>query len=153
MFDAKGGEGASMLDLGGACEMDTFFCVWYVMHSCLFLCIVIYVIFAGLWDLCDMCSLYFVIYMICHLVMLICFAFVFYSVSNELYFVYSCLFYIFWVHYVGLVRLSIPNPFDLNVICLYEPSMFKTSLISFTHTRGSVVINHQKGGDWKHLGP
>ena len=31
MLDAKGGEGASMLDLGGACEMDLLFCV--LLHA------------------------------------------------------------------------------------------------------------------------
>jgi len=43
VLDAKGGEGASMLDLGGACEMDSFYCVLLSCISCLLSCIVIYV--------------------------------------------------------------------------------------------------------------
>ena len=43
----------------------------------------------------DMCALYFEFF-ICHItcVMLICFASVFYSDANELYYLYSCLFHI-----------------------------------------------------------
>ena len=75
----------------------------------------------------------------------------FYSDANELYYLYSCLFHIFWVHHVGLVHISLTNTFVLIDKSLYDPSMLKTSTLS--HTRGSIVINHQKGGDWKHLGP
>ena len=120
------------------------FCV--LLHAFTFTsCIVIYVICVWLWDLCDMCALY--------LIMLICLASVFYSDSNELYISYSCLINILWVLCVGLGHISMPTPLVLIIKCLYEPSMLKTSPIYFTHTRGSVVINHQKGRDWKHLGP
>jgi hypothetical protein len=125
-------------------------CVILSCISCLLSCIVTYV---WLWDLCDMCALYIDLYMSCHLVMLICLASALYSDSNKLYVMYSCVFPILWVHCVGLGYISKPNPFVLIVKCLYEPSKLKTSLISFTHTRGGVVINHQKEGDWKHLGP
>ena len=114
MFDAKGGEGSSMLDLGGACEMDSlggacemdsFFCMrWthsfacYFMHSCLLLCIKLYLCDSDIYVIviCDMCALYFESF-ICHItsVMLICFASAFYSDANELCYLYSCLFYIF----------------------------------------------------------
>ena len=51
------------------------------------------------------------IYMSCHFVMLIYFASAFYSDTNELYFVYSYVFHILWVHCVGLDHISMPNPF------------------------------------------
>ena len=93
-----------------------------------------------------MCALYFELF-ICHItcVMLICFASAFNSDTNELYYLYSCLFHIFGVHYVGLGHISLPNTFGLIDKSLYEPSMLKTS--SLSHTRGGIVINHQKGGD------
>ena len=96
--------------------------------------------------ICDMCALYFELF-ICHItyVTLIFFASVFYSDANELYYLYSCLFHIFGVHYVGLGQISLPNSFVLIVKSLYEPSMLQTSTLS--HTRGGIVINHQKEGD------
>ena len=95
-----------------------------------------YLIYMWWWDLCDMCALYIDLY-ICHvfLVMLICFASIFYSDSNELYFMYSCLIHIYWVHHVGLGHISMSNPFALIVKSLYEPSMLKTSLMYFTYSR------------------
>ena len=51
----------------------------------------------------------------------------------------------FGVHYVGLDHISLTNSFVLIAKSLYEPSMLKTSTLS--HTRGGIVINHQKGGD------
>ena len=89
------------------------------------------------------CSLLWFIYMSCHLAMLICLASVFYSNSNELYLLYSCLFHIYWVHHVGLGHIRMYNSFALIVKSLYEPSMLKIS--SLSHTRGCIVINHQKG--------
>ena len=86
------------------------------------------------WDLCDRCALYIVLYMSCHLVVLIGFAFAFYSDSNELYFMYSYLIHIFWVHHVGLGHISMPNSFALIVKSLYEPSMLKTSSL-FIYSR------------------
>ena len=77
------------------------------------------------------------------------FASVFYSDANELYLLYSCLFHIFWVQCVGLGHIRLSNSFVLIVKSLCDPSMLKTSSLSYT--RGSIVINHQKGGDWKHL--
>ena len=153
-----------MLDLGGAIYLGgaylsyLVFYVWYtIMHSCLLSCIKLYLCDSDIyvmWYLCDMwhvCSLPWITYMSCHLVMLICFASAFYSDANELYFLYSCLFHIYWVHHVGLGHISLPNSFVLIVKSLYEPSMLKTS--SLLQTRGCIVINYQKGGDWKHLGP
>ena len=100
----------SMLDLGGACEMDSIFCVWYFMHSRLLSYIVLYVIYVWFWNLCDMCALYFDIY-----VMSLCYAYLLcFRVllnTNELYFVYSYVFHILWVHCVGLDHISMPNPF------------------------------------------
>ena len=115
-----------MLNLGRACEMDLFFCAWYFMHSRFLSCIMLYVKYVWLWDLCDMCALYLDIYVMsldyAHLLcfhvllqfkwaLLHCFASVFYSYSNELYFMYSCLIHIFWVHLVGLGHISMSNPF------------------------------------------
>ena len=164
VFDAKGGEGLSMIDiggviyLGGAYLLHLDFYVWYLI------CIHVYfyalnyisviVILMWSWLLCDiwhMCSLLWSLYMSYHLVMLIYFASVFYSDANELYFLYSCLFHICWVHHVGLGHISLPNSFVLIVKSLYEPSMLKTSCL--LHTRCCIVINHQKEGDWNHLGP
>ena len=74
----------------------------------------------------DMCALYFKS-LICHItnVMLICFASTFYSDANELYYLYSCLFHTFGVHYVGLGHISLPNSFVLIDKSLYEPSPSK----------------------------
>ena len=91
-------------------------------------------------------ALYFELF-ICHItcVVLICFAFAFYSDANKLYYLYSCVFHIFGVHYVGLGHISLPNSFILIDKSLCDPSMLKTSTLS--HTRGGIVIAHQKGGD------
>ena len=69
----------------------------------------------------------------------------FYSDANELYYLYSCLFHIFGVHYDSLGHISLLNTFVLIDKSLYDPSMLKNS--SLSHTRGGIVINHQKGGD------
>ena len=146
---------------------DTFLCihVYYYALNYISVIVIVIMILMWLWYLCDsdvnvifmwyvtcVCVLStWIIYMSCHLVMLICLASAFYSDSNELYFLYSCLFHIYWVHHVGLGHISMSNSFALIVKSLYEPSMLKTSLI--LRTRGCVVINHQTGGDWKHLGP
>ena len=124
-----------MLDLGGAWDgLDSFglSCVILLAFTFTFMHCIIYMWW---WDLCDMCALYIVLYMSCHLVMLIGFAFVFYSDSNEFYFIYSCLIHIFWVHHVGLSHISMPNSFVPIIKSLYEPSMLKTLLISFTYSR------------------
>ena len=118
------------------------------MHSCLLLCIELLKCDRNrdIHVICDMCALYFELF-IYHItcVMLICFASVFNSDANELYYLYSCLFHTFGVHYVGLGHISLPNSFVLIAKSLYDPSMLKTS--SFLHTRGCIVINHQKGRD------
>ena len=111
------------------------FYVWYtIMHSCLLSCIELYLCDSDIymmWYLCDMwhvCSLLWIIYMSYHLVMLIFFASAFYSDANKLYYLYSCLFYIFWVHHVGLGHISLSNFFVLIDKGLYEPSMLKPNL-------------------------
>ena len=118
------------------------------MHSCLLLCIELHKCDRNhdIYVTCDMCALYFELF-ICHItcVMLICFVSAFNSNANELYYLYSCLFHTFGVHYVGLDHISLPNSFVLIDKSLYDPSMLKTSTLS--HTRGSIVINHQKGED------
>ena len=137
-----------MLDLGGACEMVGLDSILLVSRFnsfgllCVILCAFTFtfmhcIIYMWWWDLCDMCATYIdiYIYMSCHLVMLICFASAFYSDSNELYFMYSCLIHTYWVHHVGLGHISMSNSFALIVKSLYEPSMLKTSLISFTYSR------------------
>ena len=112
---------------------------------CLLSCIELYLCDSDIYVIviCDMCALYFELF-ICHItcVMLICFASAFYSDANELYYLYSCLFHIFGVHYVGLGHISLPNSFVLIDKSIYDPSMLKTS--SLSHTRGGIVINHQK---------
>ena len=101
MLDAKGGEGASMLELGGALHLgracDSFHLVFYVsysMHSRLPSCIVLHTCDGDTYVTCVLSTLIY-IYMSCHLIMLICFASAFYSDLNELYLMYSCLFHIF----------------------------------------------------------
>ena len=94
----------------------------------------IHVMVRLMWHVCSL-HWYIYIYMSCHLVMLICFASSFYSDSNELYFMYSCLIHIYWVHHVGLGHISMSNPFALIVKSLYELSMLKTSLISSIYSR------------------
>ena len=157
MLDAKGGEGPSML---GTEYVRFRGSVWDGLDSfdlsCVILCAFTFtfmhcILYMWWRDLCDRCAVYIVLYMSCHLVMLIGFASAFYSDSNELYYMYSYLIHIFWVHYVGLGHISMPNSFVLIVKSLYKLSMLKTS--SLTHTGGCIVINHQKEGDWKHLGP
>ena len=139
-----------MLDRGGTCEMVSirffwsFVCDTSCIHIYFHALYYIHVIVRLMWHV---CSLHWYICVCvcvcararacvsCHLVMLICFASTFYSDSNELYFMYSCLIHIFWVHHVGLGRTSMSNSFVLIVKCLYEPSMLKTSLISSTYSR------------------
>ena len=108
--------------------------VWDFMHSCFLSCIALHTCDSETYVTCVLSTLIY-IDMSCHLIMLICFASAFYSDSNELYFMYSCLIHIFWVHHVGLGHISMSNPFTLIVKSLYEPSMLKTSLISSTYSR------------------
>ena len=103
-------------------------CIHVYFHALNYIRVIVIVIW-------HVCSLLWFIYMSCHLVMLICFASVFHFNSNELYFLYSCLIHIYWVHHVGLGHISMSNSFALIVKSLYEPSMLKTSLISFTCSR------------------
>jgi hypothetical protein len=104
-----------------------FFCVWYFMHSRLLSCIVLYTCDC---ETCDMCTLYFDIYMSYHLVMLICLASAFHSDSIEHYFLYSCLFHIMWVHCVSLGHISMPSPF-----CSYRQMLLWTKHVeNLTHS-------------------
>ena len=58
---------------------------------------------------------------------------------------YTHAYFTYCVHHVGLGHISMSNSFALIVKSLYEPSILKTS--SLLHTRGCIVINHQKGED------
>ena len=62
-----------MLDLGGACEMDSFFCVLLSCISCLLSCIELHTCDCDIYVTCDMCALYFDLY-ICHVTSLCSFA-------------------------------------------------------------------------------
>ena len=106
--------------------------VWYIMHSRLLSCIVLYTCDGETYVTCVLSTLFYICHVtwLCSLVLL-----TFYSDSNELYFMYSYLIHIFWLHHVGLGHISMPNPFVLIVKSLYELSMLKTSLISFTCSR------------------
>ena len=121
---------------------------YYAFVVCLLLSIKLYLCESDIYVIViyDMCAFYFELFT-CHVIcaMLICFASAFYSDANEFYYLYSCLFYIYRVHHVSLGHISLPNSFVLIVKSLYEPSMLKTSTLS--DTRGSIVINHQKGAD------
>ena len=132
---------------------DTLLCIHVYFHALNYIRVIV-IFMWYVWYLCDMwhvCSLLWSLYMSCHFIMLIWFASAFYSDSNEFYFLYSCLFHIYWVHHVGLGHIRMPNASVLIIKSLYEPNMLKTSSLSYT--RGCIVINHQKRGDWKHLGP
>ena len=109
---------------------DTLLCIHAYFHALNYIRVIVK--FMWLWYLCDMwhvCSLLWSLYMSCHLVMLICFASAFYSDSNELYFLYSCLFHIYWVHHVGLGHISLSNFFVslskayMNQAC-WKPHLF-----------------------------
>ena len=120
--------------------------IHYYAFVCLLLCIKLYLCDSNIYVIviCDMCALYFESF-ICHIscIMLICLASAFNSDANELYYLYSCLFHTFGVHYVGLGHINLPNSFVRIDKSLYDPSMLKTSTL--LHTRGGIVINHQKG--------
>ena len=90
MLDDKGGEGASMLDLGealdlgGACDLFLLCetsCIHVYFHALSYLHVMV--------RLCDMCALYIDLY-IYHVTWLSSFVLLlhFYSYSNELYFMY-----------------------------------------------------------------
>ena len=157
----KGERDRVWLDLGGAIYLGgayglllLAFYVWYItMHSCLLSCIELHTcdcnIYVWLWYLCDMCALYSILY-ICHVIWLCSFALLprFYSDSNELYFLYSCLFHIYWVHHVGLGHISMSNSFVLIVKSLYEPSPLKTSLF---HILEVVLSSITKKGEIKSI--
>jgi hypothetical protein len=140
------GEGASMLDLGECVR-------WTRSFMCDASCIHVYFhALCYMWYMWDMCALYLVIYMTCHSFMLICFASTLYSNSNELYLMYSCLFHILWVWCVNLGHISYLTLLSLLLIAYMNQACWKPHS-SLTHTRSGVVIHHQKGEDWKHLGP
>ena len=109
---------------------DTFLCIHVYFHALNYICVSViftwYVIF--MWYVTCVLSTLNYLYMSYHLFMVICFASAFYSDANELYFLYSCLFHIFWVHHVVLGHISLPNTFVLIAKSLYEPSMLKPHL-------------------------
>ena len=136
------------------------FYVWYIMHSCLLLCIKllkcdhnrnINVIMIFMWYVTCVLSTLNYLYVISLVLCSFAFASAFYSDANELYLLYSCLFHIFGVHYVGLGHISLLNSFGSYWQKLIWTKHNKN--LTLSHTRGGIVINHQKGGDWKHLGP
>ena len=141
-----------LIYLGGAYLLCLAFYVWYItMHSYYFHALnyisVIVIFMWDVWYLCDMwhvCSLLWSLYMSCHFIMLIWFASALYSDSNELYFLYSCLFHIYLVHHVGLGHISLPNTFVLVDKSLYEPSISKTSLF---HILEMVLSSITKKGE------
>ena len=111
MFDAKGGEGSSMLVLGGATYLgelslsirlsitfEVLCVIHYYAFVCLLLCIKLYLCDSDIYVIMiyDMCAFYFELFT-CHITcaMLICFASAFHFDANELYYLYSCLFHIF----------------------------------------------------------
>ena len=115
---------------------DTLQCIHVYFHALNYIRVIV-IFMWYVWYLCNMChvcSLLWSLYMSCHFIMLIWFASAFYSNSNELYFLYSCLFHIYWVHHVGLGHISLPNSFVLSVKSWYEPSMLTTSSL-FTYSR------------------
>ena len=123
-------------------------CVRHYAFMFTYLCIELYKCDSDIYVICDMCALYFDLY-ICHVTSLCSFGLLprSYSDANEFYYLYPFLFHIYLVHHVGLGHISLPNSFVLIVKSFYEPSMLKTS--SLLHTRGCIVINHQKSGRLK----
>ena len=108
---------------------DTLLCIHVYFHALNYIRVIVIL----MWHV---CSLLWFIYIwhvtpLCSFALLPCFN----SDSNELYFMYSYLIHIFWVHHVGLGHISMSNPFAIIVKSLYEPSILKTSFISFTYSR------------------
>ena len=95
------------------------FYVWYtIMHSlCVYIYALnyIYVIVISTWSWYMTCVLSTLNYLYVISLVLCSFAFAsaFYSDANELYYLYSCIFHIFWVHHDGLGHISLSNTFVL----------------------------------------
>ena len=149
VHDTKGGERVNILNLGGHVR-------WTRSFMCDTSCFHVYShALCYMWYMCETyvtCVLSTLIYMSCHLIMLICFASAFHSDTNEFYFVYLCLFHTLWVHCVGLDHICMLNPPLFLLSIAYMSQAYWEPHSSFIHTRGCVVIDHWKGGHWKHLG-
>jgi hypothetical protein len=142
------------VDSGGAYErvLVLWVLLSYIMFATLHLHCMTYVFLSYS---CDMLCFIGLIPLTCHLFgdLLVCPASTFYSIfirailsCTNL----SCL--ILWVHYVGLGHISNPfNPVSNCLLLMWTKHVRKPQLLNLL-TRG-VVINHQKRGDWKHLGP
>ena len=143
MLNTKGGEGPSMLGtkyvrFRGSMRWTRFFwsfvcdtsCIHIYFHALYY----IHVMVRLMWHVCSLhCYIY--IYMSCHLdyAHLLCFCILLrfkWALLHVL-----MLSHIYWVHHVGLSHISISNLFVLIIKSIYEPSMLKTSLISFTYSR------------------
>ena len=96
--------------------------------------IYVIVISTWLWYMTCVLSILNHLYVISLVLCSFAFASAFYSDANELYYLYSCLFHIFGVHYVGLGHISLPNSFVLIVKKLIWSKHVK-NLNSFTYSR------------------
>ena len=122
------------------------------MHSCLLSCIELHKcdcdinVICDIYVICDMCAFYFDLY-ICHVTSLCSFGLLPHFTTIQMSFISCTHAYFISIEYImiGLGHISIPNSFILIAKSLYEPSRLKTS--SLLHTRGCIVMNHQKRGD------
>jgi hypothetical protein len=134
-----------MIDLGGVSEswISFLMCASPMHHVYLFrIALVRYFVryFIFLWDICDMCALYLVIFcgmslpfahMCCfrvftliHMSLLLC--------TNA-----SCLF--LWVHHVGLGHISTPNPFVLIASVYVNQAHWKPQTLHTQEVLSSVT--------------
>ena len=110
--------------------------IHYYAFVCLLLCIKLYLCDSDIYVIVifDMCALYFEVIslVLCSFALLPCFT------PMQMSFITCTHAYFISLEYinVGLGHISLPNSFVL---------IDKSS--SLSHTRGGIVINHQKGGD------
>ena len=111
---------------------DTLLCIHRVFT---FMYWTIYVIVISTWPWYMTCvlstlnDLYVISFVLCSFA----FASTLHFDANELYYLYSCLIHIFWVHHVGLGHISLPNALVRIDKSLYEPCISK-NLTLFTYS-------------------
>ena len=141
------GSGSEYVRLRGSMwDRLILLCVTLSCISCLLLCIVLYVIYVWLWDLCDMCPLYFHLYimslvyahLLCFRVTLqfkwvLCYVLLLHSFSFE---------YIMWTWYAW----TCSNPCDLIATSSCKPSGWKPQ-ISLIHILEVVLSSITKNGE------
>ena len=103
----------------GVFMCDTLLCIHRVFTCYALNYIYVIVISTWSWYMACVLSILNHLYVISLVLCSFAFASAFYSDANELYYLYSCLFHIFWVHYVGLVCISMANSFCSYCLSAY----------------------------------